>query len=102
MSFVRPKAHYSENALMTSRAGPPHPIDAMTWHVQYRQSAHEHVLLRATPELAIEAACRLIDDGADVYGIGTGPLSDSIAREQIVRIHAIWTRAKMPFGRMPS
>ncbi len=79
---------------------PPHSqIDAATWHVQYRIAAHEHVLTRPTPELAIEAACRLIDEGADVHGIGTGPLSDSIAREQIARIHAIWARARPPLGR---
>jgi hypothetical protein len=37
-------------------------------------------------ELAIETACQLIDCGCDVYGVGTGPLSDSIARDQIARI----------------
>src|SRR5580692_12625737 len=39
---------------------------------------------------------RHIDDGCDVYGIGTGPLADSIEREQIASIHAIWARAKYP------
>jgi kynurenine formamidase len=70
----------------------------MTWHVQYRHGAREHELWRPTPELAIEAACKLIDDGVDVYGIGTGDPSDSIAREQINRIHALWVRARRPFG----
>jgi hypothetical protein len=45
-----------------------------------------------TPELAIEAACRLIDDGCDVLGIGTGPLADSISRPEITRIYAIWAK----------
>src|SRR6202035_991719 len=50
------------------------------------------------PSQAIEAACRLIDDGCDVYGVGTGPLTDSINREQIARIYAMWAGAKFPFG----
>jgi hypothetical protein len=51
--------------------------------------------------MAIEAACRLIDDGCDVYGIGTGPLTDTIERDRIDRIHEGWTRAKHPFGLAP-
>ena len=60
----------------------------------------DHIVRHATPELAIEAACRLIDDGCDVYGIGTGPLTDSIAKDQIARIHGFWAREKHPFGRL--
>ena len=50
-----------------------------------------------TPERAIEAACRLMDAGCDVYGIGTGPLTDSIGREQIARIYALWNKPVGPF-----
>jgi len=46
-----------------------------------------------TPEGAIEAACRLIDDACDVFGIGTGPLTDSIDCKQISRIYAMWALA---------
>jgi hypothetical protein len=73
---------------------------AMTWHVQYHKDATDHIVRYPSPERAIEAACRLIDDGCDVYGVGTGPLSDSIEREQIVRIYAMWARVKFPFGRI--
>jgi hypothetical protein len=66
----------------------------MTWHVQYRQGTVDHVARHSSPEQAIEAACHLIDDGCDVYGIGTGPLTDSIARDQIARIHEFWARTK--------
>ena len=52
-----------------------------------------------SPETAIENACRLIDEGHDVSGIGTGDPTDSIEPEQIARIYAIWTRGKSPFGR---
>jgi hypothetical protein len=73
----------------------------MTWHVQYRQDTVDRIVRHPNPEQAIEAACRLIDDGCDVYGIGTGPLTDSIGRDEIARIYAMWARAKRPFGRIP-
>ena len=69
----------------------------MTWHVQYRKGGSDHIVMAATPESAIETACHLIDEGSDVFGIGTGPLSDSIARDEIARIHAIWARVTIPF-----
>jgi hypothetical protein len=71
---------------------------SMTWHVQYHKGATDRIARYPSPERAIEAACRLIDDGCDVYGVGTGPLTDSIEREQIAHIHAMWARAKLPFG----
>jgi hypothetical protein len=73
----------------------------MTWHVQYRNDTVDHIVRYPNPEQAIEAACCLIDDGCDVYGIGTGPLTDSIAKDQIARIHALWARGKYPFGVVP-
>ncbi len=66
----------------------------MTWHVQYCRGAMHHVVRHPSPEHAIEAACGLIDEGFDVYGIGTGPLSDSITREEIAGIYQFWARAK--------
>jgi len=76
----------------------------MTWHVQYRKDkdAADCVVRHASPEQAIEAACRLIDDGCDVFGIGTGPLTDSIARADIARIHEFWARAKPGLSRIGS
>jgi len=73
----------------------------MTWHVQYRRDTVEHVVTHATPEDAIDTACRLIEEGCDVFGIGTGPLTDSIEQDQIARIYALWARAKHPFGLVP-
>jgi hypothetical protein len=70
---------------------------AMTWHVQYRNEAVDLISRLPTPEQAIETACGLIEAGFDVYGIGTGPLSDSIDREQIARIYALWSRERHPF-----
>jgi hypothetical protein len=70
----------------------------MTWHVQYRKDAADHIERHPSPERAIEAACCLIDVGCDVYGIGTGPLTDSIGRDEIAGIYALWARVKFPFG----
>jgi hypothetical protein len=67
---------------------------ASDWHVQYRKSEAEHIGWFATPEEAIETACRLIDDGCDVHGIGSGSLDDSIAKDQISRIYDLWAKAK--------
>jgi hypothetical protein len=72
----------------------------MKWGVQYRSEGVEHVLMHPTPEMAIEMACRLIDEGGDVFGIGIGigigPLTDSIDPDQILRIYDIWVQTKFP------
>jgi hypothetical protein len=69
---------------------------AMDWHVQYRRGGTDHLVMFPSPETAIENACRLMDDAYDVFGIGTGAPTDSIEREQIAGIYAIWSRAKSP------
>jgi hypothetical protein len=69
----------------------------MDWHVQYRRGRKEQLAMFPSPEKAIEGACRLIDDGHDVSGIGTGALADSIDPEQIARIYAMWARSKPAF-----
>jgi hypothetical protein len=70
----------------------------MNWHVQYIRDNVDQVDTHSTAEAAIEAACRLIDDACDVFGLGAGPLSDTIDREQIAGIYRLWARAKQPFG----
>jgi hypothetical protein len=76
--------------------------DVMMWHVQYRKNAAHHIVWHPSPERAIEGACGLLDEGCDVYGIGTGPLTDSIEKDVIAKIYAIWVRAKYPFGLISS
>ena len=66
----------------------------MTWHVQYRDGGEDHVRRFPTPELAIAAACGLIDDGREVTGIGTGELSDSVGMDEIRNIYDLWRRAR--------
>jgi len=70
-------------------------LHSMTWHVQYRQGTTDHIVRHPSPERAIEAACGLIDDGCDVFGIGTGELTDSIGKETIARIYDMRVRAKL-------
>jgi hypothetical protein len=67
---------------------------ARDWHVQYRKHGTKHLEWFATPEGAIEAACGLIDEGCDVYGIGAGSLDDSIPKDQIAKIYGFWAKAK--------
>jgi len=71
------------------------------WTVQYRRDTTDHIVKHINSERAIEAACRLIQDGCDVSGIGTGALTDAIAKEEIARIYAKWSGAKVPAGRPP-
>lgn len=73
----------------------------MVWHVQYRKDGTQHVVRHPTPEAAIEDACKLIDCGCDIFGIGTGPLTDSIAKDEIAKIYCFWVREKHPFDRIP-
>jgi hypothetical protein len=70
----------------------------MTWHVQYLEGAKDHFVRYPTHEEAIESACRLIDKGCDVYGIGAGSLAISISRAEIARLYAVWVRPKRPFA----
>lgn len=53
------------------------------------------------PDRSAHAARRLIDDGRDVDGIGTGPLIDSIGKGRIAAIYEVWARPKLPFPQPP-
>jgi hypothetical protein len=75
-------------------------LRAMDWYVQYRKDGTNYIEKYQSPEGAIKSACQFIDDGCDVYGIGTAPLTDSIAKDEIVKIYNIWLREKLPFGRI--
>lgn len=70
----------------------------MTWHVRFHADSADRISRFASPEAAFVAACRLMDDGYAVSGIGTGPLDNTISPEMIARIYAIWTREKRPHG----
>jgi predicted dinucleotide-utilizing enzyme len=55
---------------------PAQICDVMTWYVQFRRGTTDKLVEHPSPEAAIETACRLLDDGCDVYSIGTGPLTN--------------------------
>jgi len=74
----------------------------MTWHVQFRRDSIEQISRFPTPELAIAAACGLIDQGLDVWGIGHDPVSDTDSAATVARIYAIWRRAHLPYGATPN
>jgi hypothetical protein len=62
------------------------------WFVQYRSAGTDHLERTETPEEAIALACRRLDSGHDVFGIGTEEPPVSIGREEIARIYQIWVR----------
>ena len=63
-----------------------------TWHVRCG-TGHESIVGLETQEEAIEAACRLMDGGFNVVGIGSGA-EDALCCEQLALIYAIWVRAR--------
>jgi len=64
-------------------------FQGMTWDIRYTRGAEDYLESHPTAENAIEAACLLIDQGCDVYGIWTGQLAESVDREQIIRIYGL-------------
>jgi hypothetical protein len=66
----------------------------MEWSVQYTSDGADHLERTETPQGAIELACRLLDGGADVFGIGVGEPPISIGRDEIARIYRIRVRAR--------
>ena len=68
--------------------------DGMGWHVQYRQGESAVIERFQSPELARQAACRLIDIGVDVDGIGTDHLAETISKIQIADIYRLWEMSR--------
>jgi transposase InsO family protein len=64
----------------------------MTWHAQYRKDATDHIERHSSPSGRLKLPV-VIDNGHDVYGVGTGPLTDSVDRDQIARIRAEYLNA---------
>ena len=76
---------------------------AMEGHIQYRHEGIAQIARFSSAEDAIDTACRVIDDGHEVYAIGTGPLTDSIGVNEIASLYALWARAENAFhsGQLP-
>jgi hypothetical protein len=73
-------------------------LPPMEWYVHFRHGGIDQINWHPNPEEAIEVACLLIDLGADVSGIGTGPLKDAVDRDRVKRLYDLWVRPKHPFG----
>jgi hypothetical protein len=76
----------------------------MDWHAQYRRGRAYQVDWFDTREVAIEAACRFLDGGHEVFAIRTETLSDTIGKDDVARIHALLTTAagrRSPQDRWP-
>jgi hypothetical protein len=65
-----------------------------TWHVRFRFDGTDNVARYPTELAAIEAACRLIDDGCRVFGIGPRLRDDTLNKDQIACVHELWAKAK--------
>jgi hypothetical protein len=66
----------------------------MDWIARLSESGTDRLPRTLTPGLAIDAACRLLDNGCPVLGIGTGELNDSNEADEIAGICHLWVRAK--------
>jgi hypothetical protein len=66
----------------------------MTWHVRFRFDGTNNIARYPTELAAIEAACRLIDDGCRVFGIGPRSRGDTLDKDQIACVHELWTKSK--------
>jgi len=66
----------------------------MKWYVQFRFDGLDHVVWHPGHEDALEATCLMVHAGVDVFGIGTGPLTDPTDREYVSRLYQFWVRAK--------
>jgi hypothetical protein len=62
----------------------------MMWHVQFYYGTDDRTLGYPSEAAAINAVCLLIDFGADVYSLGTGPESVSVGREEIAKLYRLW------------
>jgi hypothetical protein len=74
---------------------PPDKSTQKEWFVRYKAGPDGDQIERVeTPEEAIERACRLLDDGHEVAGIGMGLAADPVETDQIARIYQMWKRAR--------
>jgi hypothetical protein len=73
-------------------------ISLMDWFIRYRTDDQTHVDRYPSLDVAIESACRLMDNGHVVYGIGYKTGDNSIAKPEIDDIYSIWRRANGPFA----
>lgn len=73
-------------------------VSVMDWFIRYQTDDQTLVERLPSLDVAIETACRLIDEGCLVHGIGYQTAENSIEKPEIDDIYSIWVRAKGPFA----
>ena len=73
----------------------------MDWFIQHHSGGFDYITMRQSLDEAIETACRLLDEGCDVTGIGHKTLDNVVPMQDIESIYSIWVRAKGPFAACP-
>jgi len=67
--------------------------NSATWHVKCGPGHESHAGFE-TQEAAVEAACRLMDSGYAIVGVGRGPGDGGLDREQLAVAYATWVRVR--------
>jgi hypothetical protein len=73
-------------------------ISVMDWFIRYQTDRQACVERYPSLDAAIESACRLMDKGHAVHGIGYKTGDNSIDKPEIDNIYSIWRRANGPFA----
>ncbi len=89
-----PRAGLPFHAGVTAERGVAPAGAPYSWHIHYRQGAADLIEGFESSDAATEAACRLLDNGSEVIGIGAGPDESAIDREHLALIYASWVRAR--------
>lgn len=66
----------------------------MEWQVRYQRRSTECFGRYPTQEIAVKAACLLIDQGCDVFGIGLASETAELGREQIAEFYRSWAHER--------
>lgn len=66
----------------------------MEWQVRYHRRSVECIGRYPTQEIALKAACLLIDQGCDVLGIGLAPGTSDLDPEQVAEFYRSWAHER--------
>jgi hypothetical protein len=69
----------------------------MDWFIQYRSGETDNVARHNSLDGAIESACKLLDDGCDVFSIGYQTIDNAVSKQDIESVYSIWVSAKGTF-----
>jgi hypothetical protein len=64
----------------------------MNWRVEYHEGPARKTLRYHTPEQAVTGACTMLDDGHDVFEIGSDEFAVTAGPAEIAKIYAMWIK----------